>query len=548
MASTLMAISTSYTTLVAKRPLDIPPVISRVLSTDVKRMAHSVIPALEAVFKEATSHIESRLARDIFPGFVKSQLISCLTAELATVDGRGQPLRSEYPGLGTSFCLTDAIAGGNPIVSASNVFACMTGCALQEVIGLNYASLQGPLTDPAAACRLQSAMRGGREAVELVLNFGEDGESFWSLVFLFPLSDRQGRVQYWLVGQVNVSQTIRTWQDLLRVLGGDSRSADADDTTNRIAASIGFQSLDMKGLELDDPTETAMHDLEKTTSHSSRSSRHSTRPRLFNTFLKRASCDMLSTRPDQSTQSVPDCKADSSKTLGALQAADLAQETKCRQSPLPTSQSLPRADPLRVEPAPYSRYMVLRCMRQKSAAPSILGRPTSSGGSRRERDRTKLRVAFYSEAAAGLLGVRSDMMHVDIFHALANKAHATTVTRGFRTALRKRLEAGQTATAALLLEPPRHLLSRRRHNTSTSNLRRPSRSDLGEGSSNAATGAATADEQAGRKTLRTSRTETILSHWVPLRNGMGVVEWVVLILSPTGPGTGVVVPPKGDLF
>ena len=528
MASNLMAISTSYTALVAKRPLDIPPVISRVLNTDVKRIAHSLLPALDAVFEDATTHIESRLTRDVFPGFVKSQLASYLGAALANDDSRGQSLRSEYPGLGTSFCLTDALAGGNPIVSASKACATMTGHTLPEVIGLNCAFLQRSMTDPAATCRLQSAMRDRKEALELVLNFRKDGEPFWNLVFLFPLADRQGRVQYWLVGQVNVSQSVRTWQDLLRVLDGGWCSAKVADTTTHVAASLGFQSLHMEGLELDDFAETTMGGLKRT------SSRRSAREKLFGNFRKRASSDALSALADESKPLVPDWTATLPKGYRALQPADFPQETKHRRSPRPAlSQSLPQADPLRVEPALYSSHMVLRCMRQTSAAPSIRPRTMSSGGSHREPAR--LRVAFYSEAATRLLSIRVDIMHVDIFHVLADKAHSSTVTTGFRAALRERLEAGQAVTAELLLAPPRHPFGRRRH-SSASHLRQLSLSDHREGSP-------AADEQAGRKAPGASRTETVLSHWVPLRNGVGVVEWVVLMLNATGPGAAGVAPP-----
>jgi hypothetical protein len=78
--------------------------------------------------------------------------------------------------------------------------------------------LQGPLTDKSASQRLRQSIENAEETVELLLNYNKSGEPFWNLLYVSPLFDPQGKVAFFLGGQVDCSTTIHSCTDILRIL------------------------------------------------------------------------------------------------------------------------------------------------------------------------------------------------------------------------------------------------------------------------------------------------------------------------------------------
>ncbi|KXJ88122.1 hypothetical protein Micbo1qcDRAFT_166769, partial [Microdochium bolleyi] len=247
-AAVLTAISTSFTAMGAAKPINLPPLVNRALNTDLKRIARSVLPSVEGVFHEARSYVETRTARDIFPGFVKSQFAYCTAIALATSSHSLASVKLEYPGLGESFCLVDASDSGNCILAASEVFARMTGYSLTEMVSKSCGFLQGAATDQLVVAKIEAALRGEEETVELLLNYRKDGEPFWNLLFLMPLRDNTGRLRYWLGAQINVSESIHSRKDVLRVLNwGKNPYADSGVSFGSPVTSRGASSSTKDG-------------------------------------------------------------------------------------------------------------------------------------------------------------------------------------------------------------------------------------------------------------------------------------------------------------
>lgn len=71
----------------------------------------------------------------------------------------------------------------NPIVYASDGFIKVTGYSRKQVIPRNCRFLQGQDTDRAAVARLRDSIKSGKESVELLLNYKENGEPFWNLLY-----------------------------------------------------------------------------------------------------------------------------------------------------------------------------------------------------------------------------------------------------------------------------------------------------------------------------------------------------------------------------
>jgi hypothetical protein len=148
----------------------------------------------------------------------------------------------------------------NPIVFASDGFVKVTGYTRPEIIPRNCRFLQGAQTDRAAVRRLKNAIVEGKESVELLLNYKKNGNPFWNLLYvgksvwifikpclmpirsrfanfiqadpcniIAPLFDAQGRLAFFLGGQVNCSTTIHNNTDVMRVLSASGTSEETED-------------------------------------------------------------------------------------------------------------------------------------------------------------------------------------------------------------------------------------------------------------------------------------------------------------------------------
>lgn len=66
--------------------------------------------------------------------------------------------------------------------------------------------------------RIKLATDDSKESVELLLNYRKNGEPFWNLLYVCPLFGPDGRLAFFLGGQINCSTTIHNRSDVLRVL------------------------------------------------------------------------------------------------------------------------------------------------------------------------------------------------------------------------------------------------------------------------------------------------------------------------------------------
>ncbi|KAF5002092.1 hypothetical protein FGRMN_575 [Fusarium graminum] len=213
----LSTISTSYTSITATSPINLPSPISKALNTNIKHLMTSLIPSLENMFLESKAFVEQRIVREIFPDFVKQQLSQCTSLALS-LDAEGDSPPNPYPGLKGSFCMSDPARTGNPIIYASNEFEDLTGYGRNEVLAHNCRFLQGPQTDREAIARMRSSIWRNEECTELILNFRKDGTPFWNLLFLCPLLDNTGKPKFFMGAQIDVSSSIHGTDDVLKIL------------------------------------------------------------------------------------------------------------------------------------------------------------------------------------------------------------------------------------------------------------------------------------------------------------------------------------------
>ncbi|KAL8369742.1 hypothetical protein RB595_000195 [Gaeumannomyces hyphopodioides] len=275
--SSMAAISSTYMSVAAPSSLRLPHQTSRALNADVKHVAISILPALETLFADARAHVEHRIARELYPAFIRTQLALTASAALATeVRHSARHFDPRFPGLADAFCLADPLQFDCPVAFASDGMADLAGCTPDEIVGRNCRFLQarsgsatagggGQQLHPSAA-RLRAAMQAASMAyptaapvadsnggvLELVLNYRRDADGvpqpFWNLLFICPLTTSTGRVAYYLGGQVNISEAVGTHKELLDILGSAGAPRPTTSSTGRGSSEVGPTSSPLVAL------------------------------------------------------------------------------------------------------------------------------------------------------------------------------------------------------------------------------------------------------------------------------------------------------------
>lgn len=102
--------------------------------------------------------------------------------------------------------LVDAMLPDHPMVHVSDGFLRLTGYERDEVLGRNCRFLQGRDTDPDAVADLRRAIQGQTPARVEILNYRKGGARFWNSLRVHPLHHSQGKAQYFLGLQEDVTE------------------------------------------------------------------------------------------------------------------------------------------------------------------------------------------------------------------------------------------------------------------------------------------------------------------------------------------------------
>jgi PAS domain S-box-containing protein len=105
----------------------------------------------------------------------------------------------------TPTLIADARQPDHPIVFVNDAFCRMTGYARDAVIGRNGRFLQGPGTDPTTVAAIRAAI-GTPEPIETeILNYRNNGESFWNRLFIAPVYDADGTLTHFVSNQADLT-------------------------------------------------------------------------------------------------------------------------------------------------------------------------------------------------------------------------------------------------------------------------------------------------------------------------------------------------------
>lgn len=128
-----------------------------------------------------------------------------MTDRLHAEHGKGDPFAAAMRATRMPMLITDPRQADNPIVYANNAFLSLTGYDREEVVGSNCRFLQGPETDGHAIDRIRDAIRDVTDVQVDLLNYRKDGSTFWNALYLSPVVNEAGELQFFFASQLDVT-------------------------------------------------------------------------------------------------------------------------------------------------------------------------------------------------------------------------------------------------------------------------------------------------------------------------------------------------------
>ncbi|TPG42382.1 PAS domain-containing protein [Sphingomonas koreensis] len=138
-----------------------------------------------------------------------------LTDDIGYDQGRADPFAAAIRATRMPMVITDPRRADNPIVFANEAFQHLSGYGREEIIGRNCRFLQGPDTDPATVTAIRDAIEAETDIQIDILNYRKDGSSFWNALYLGPVRNAQGAIQFFFASQLDVTDRVEA-QRLIR--------------------------------------------------------------------------------------------------------------------------------------------------------------------------------------------------------------------------------------------------------------------------------------------------------------------------------------------
>jgi diguanylate cyclase (GGDEF)-like protein/PAS domain S-box-containing protein len=119
--------------------------------------------------------------------------------------------------IGTGVTLSDPTLPDNPIIFVNPGFTAITGYPAEVVLGKNCRFLQGPETDPDTMNQLRQAIAQRQPFTGTLLNYRQDGTSFWNELTISPVFDAHGTLINFVGLQTDVTARKQAEADLDRL-------------------------------------------------------------------------------------------------------------------------------------------------------------------------------------------------------------------------------------------------------------------------------------------------------------------------------------------
>lgn len=164
-----------------------------------------------------------------------------MTDMLHAETGKGDPFAAAIRATRMSMIVTDPRKADNPIVFANDAFLRLTGYSREEVLGRNCRFLQGQDTDVFAVDQIRAAIADRKDISIDILNYTKSGRPFWNALYVSPVSNEEGELQFYFASQIDVTDR-KDWEQ--RLIADKARFEDAVRLrTSELQAALEAQNM-----------------------------------------------------------------------------------------------------------------------------------------------------------------------------------------------------------------------------------------------------------------------------------------------------------------
>lgn len=134
------------------------------------------------------------------------------TDRLHAEQGQGDPFAAAVRATRMAMIITDPRQPDNPIVFANAAFYRLTGYDRAEVLGYNCRFLQGDGTDRKAVAAIRKAVETRSDLAIDLLNYRKSGQPFWNGLYISPVTNAAGELQFFFASQLDVTDRVSAQQ------------------------------------------------------------------------------------------------------------------------------------------------------------------------------------------------------------------------------------------------------------------------------------------------------------------------------------------------
>jgi PAS domain S-box-containing protein len=131
-----------------------------------------------------------------------------ITERLIHEQGRGDPFAAAVRATRMPMIITDPTRPDNPIIFVNQAFQDLSGYSREEIIGSNCRFLQGPKTDRDSVTKVREAIEAGTDISIDLLNYRKDGSLFWNALYISPVRNDAGDIQFFFASQLDVTERV----------------------------------------------------------------------------------------------------------------------------------------------------------------------------------------------------------------------------------------------------------------------------------------------------------------------------------------------------
>ncbi|MEL7097197.1 MAG: PAS domain-containing protein [Pseudomonadota bacterium] len=129
------------------------------------------------------------------------------------LQSRNQLLAAVIDGSSSGFAIADATQAGHPLIFVNKAFETLSGYSSAEVLGQNCRFLNDEPAGAPIRSKLRETVRTNGIGSFVLRNKRKDGTPFWNELSLFPVNGDDGRAEYLVATQADVSQRVQAQEE-----------------------------------------------------------------------------------------------------------------------------------------------------------------------------------------------------------------------------------------------------------------------------------------------------------------------------------------------